>query len=465
MKRLMVIVSVCTFMTGHIFAMSSVQNIENMTSEKHVWTSKHTVIYNLISKAESDNDCERIKNAIVKTEMDVDACNQRGETLLHASTFFRSSKILNVLFEKNPKNINAVDEQGFTPFIRFLSRFYDDPDVDDLCKRISDFFVHGIADIKRSIDKPMRTGVSNSIMDAFFEYDQKKEITEAFAKEFKESISQDHPLLPRGSAKSVIEKFIQYGADISVKDPINGYTALHYVAQAEDIDALCVLLSKVDAISMIDELSDGGYRVLLYDDSSGIYVDQYTALDLALNKRNIDVIGLLTRNSAKVSYENLQFALGNVYLMKALLPYEESLRNVDNGTEILKHYPVENFEEDLLDFMEAEISFLIDRGASVDAKNDIDSSFLHKFAKNYKGDNEQFVKKVVYASKNVDHQDYSGFTALHWALVKENQIVARQLFFAGADPYIRNNKGISSEDIAKQILTQIKCWYYEKLKS
>ena len=465
MKKLIIVMSVCVLMTEYIFAMHGAPDIsvdatesvkKNSVDEEHVWTKKHTVIYNLISRAESASNYECIRNAIINTKIDVDATNKRGETLLHAAAFFRSSEILDVLLEKNPKNVNAFDEQGFTPFIRFMSRFYDDLDVDNLCKRISNFFIHGIADTKKPINRSMRTGASNSTIDSCFEYDQKKEITELFAEEFKESIYKDYPAMPRGSAKSIIEKFVQCGTDLKVKDPISGYTALHYAAEADDIDALRELLSWIDSISIIDELSNGGYRVLLYEgDSSGIDIDQYTALDLALNRQNIDTIELLTRHSAKVSYQNLRFALGNFYLIKALLPYEDSLRNIENGTQILKYYPMENFQEDMLDFMEEEISFLVNKGASVDAKDDIDFSFLHKFAKHYKGNNEYFVKKVVYASKNIDYQDYSGFTALHWALVMDNQIVARQLFFAGADPYIRNNQDISPEDTAKKILTQV----------
>ena len=102
MKELMIVMSVCIAMTEYIFAMHEVPDIsvdstesvnKSSVDEEHVWTKKHTVIYNLISRAESASNYECIRNAIINTKIDVDATNKRGETLLHAAAFFRSSEI------------------------------------------------------------------------------------------------------------------------------------------------------------------------------------------------------------------------------------------------------------------------------------------------------------------------------------------------------------------------------------
>ena len=102
MKKLIIVMSVCVLVTEYIFAMHGAPDIsvdatesvkKNSVDEEHVWTKKHTVIYNLISRAESASNYECIRNAIINTKIDVDATNKRGETLLHAAAFFRSSEI------------------------------------------------------------------------------------------------------------------------------------------------------------------------------------------------------------------------------------------------------------------------------------------------------------------------------------------------------------------------------------
>ena len=128
--------------------------------------------------------------------------------------------------------------------------------------------------------------------------------------------------------------------------------------------------------------------------------------------------------------------------MKVLLPYKDSLRKIENGDTILINYLFDQFNEEV-------ISFLIDRGADVDAQNQNQSSFLYKFSQRYAGNNEKFIEKIVLASHDIDAQYDWGHTALAVAVLWKNFTVAKKLFEAGADPSVPDKIGFSAKDFAK----------------
>jgi ankyrin repeat protein len=165
-------------------------------------------------------------------------------------------------------------------------------------------------------------------------------------------------------------------------------------------------------------------------------------LDAAVNTKNLPLIEFLVKEGAKVKLINLKNSINNLELLKVLIPYRDSLSKIENGDKILAEYSFDSFNEEI-------ISFLIDQGANVDAKNEDQLSFLYRFAQRYSGNNEKFIEKIVRASRNIDAQYDWGHTALAVAVLWKNFTVAKKLFEAGADPTIPDRIGFSAKNLAK----------------
>jgi len=525
MKKLTAIMSVCVLICSfNASCMSPNANKDEnssipQTSLAHPWTRVHDTLHRWICLAHSVPDYEEIREFIRRTELDVDARDIFGNTLLHQAAITKDTRILEALLDKNPQNINAVNIIGLPALSNFLASFYtsdksvvsDNEAVEELKDYLIDYAAKNTDNnISSSIiylpNLRARKNPDNSHLMDWSEQNSNKILTSKF-------ISSSR--MPNGSAKTIIEKFLAHGADIRVKDTLIGITALHYATSAGDTDALLTLINHEP--SAINVTTNNGISLI----------------DIAVNTKNIPITNLLAKRGAKVKFENLKKSLNNPDLLKALLPYKHSMLNIENGSKILSEYPLNCFNKEVLSFLidkgadvnvttndgvslldvavntknlllteflvkkgakvkltnlkaslnnieflkallpyenslskieggdtiltnylfdyfnEEVISFLIDRGADVDARTQNHSSFLYKFAQRYAGNNEKLIEKIARASRNIDAQYDWGHTALAVAVLWKNFTIAKKLFEAGADPTVPDRIGFSAKDLAK----------------
>jgi hypothetical protein len=190
--------------------------------------------------------------------------------------------------------------------------------------------------------------------------------------------------------------------------------ALHYAVYANNIDLLQKLLSQNA------ETKNIFYKLNAINAPGPLGL---TPLDIAISKENIEAAAILAKEGAYVSYGNLESSLDKPELLKALLPCKDSLRNIWNGTKILADYEFLYFKEEI-------VSFLIDLGADVDAQDEYGDSFFTNFSRYYRGTNEDFIDKVINASKNHSIRDSEGNTALENA-EDNNPLIAKKLTSVG----------------------------------
>lgn len=403
------------------------QNSIKQVYSKNIWTKDHSDLCQQICCASSDSDYEAIKKIIQNCHLDVDAHDIFGSTLLHQAAIKKDSRMLEALLNKNPRNINALNLLGLPALSCFLCSFYT---YNSPVTEPEDFFTGSSSSTTKS------SSIQKVVPTTSYIYMPKlrirKNVDSINAKNCSNSkkIEEDRLIKPtysrisNGSAKIIVEKFLAHGADIKIKDKFIGLTALHCATLYGDIETLLALINHDP--SAVNELA--------FDDIS--------PLDIAVDTKNIPIVSLLTKRGAKVKFENLQKALNYPELLKALLPYRNSLFNIKNGTKILIDYPFNFFNEEV-------ISFLIDKNANVDSERKDQPSFLYRFAQRYSGNNNELIDKVIEASKHIDAQYDWGHTALSVAVLWKNFNIAKKLFKAGADPNIRDKIGFSARDLAK----------------
>lgn len=405
MKKLIILGSVCSLMNSDVLAMESFEhNNSKPFSERSVdyrkaWTRSHTILLNHIENAEkTESDYEKALNIVKKAHLNVDAC-VFGNTLLHAAAELFDPRILSALLDKNPKNINAINKSGYSAFSLYMNNFVNP--YNNTAKELYKISL-GISEHDKSKDTQLilKSGIDNDVSENFAKYDREKEIDtrrDRVLKKFVKEISSQTLEVNR-SAASIIEKFIECGADINIKNPTTKETAFHLTVHWGDIEGLRTLLN-YDS-SSINDLTDLNL----------------SALDYAVQNKNIPIIELLIKKGAKVSFENLKRALEEPELLKILLPNKDSLSKIENGEAILSHCSVFDLNEEVVDF-------LIDRGASVDTP-----SFLSDFIYHYKGNNKKLIDKVIEASGNLDCVDYTG-----WRFKHINPLISEKLSQAKAD--------------------------------
>ena len=528
MKKLALVVSVCSLTCNFDAAgMCPIENgvgdvLTHQTLSLHPWTKTHAKLHQWICSARSDSEYEKIKQFIQTTDLDVDARDIFGNTLLHQAAIMRDTRILEALLDKNPQNINAVNIIGLPALSNFLASFYtydqSTMSVNGVTEELKDYLIDFSQEKPSNQNFPSSTiylpklGVKKSFdnfcLSNWTEQNFDKTVTS-------ELVSCSHPHMLNRSAKEIIEKFIQHGVNVRAKDTIIGITPLHYATLSGDMDALLTLINHDpravnvttnDGTSLIDiavhmknalitnllarrgakvkfenlkralsnthllkallpykhslvNIKDGTkifaeYPLNYFDkEAISFLIDKgadinistnegLSLLDAAVNTKNLPLIEFLVKKGAKVKFTNLKNSINNLELLKVLLPYKDSLRKIENGDTILINYLFDQFNEEV-------ISFLIDRGADVDAQNQNQSSFLYKFSQRYAGNNEKFIEKIVLASHDIDAQYDWGHTALAVAVLWKNFTVAKKLFEAGADPSVPDKIGFSAKDFAK----------------
>jgi ankyrin repeat protein len=486
MKKLAVAMSIYTFTCGfNVTGMCPIENkVENssilQTLPMNPWTRTHAQLHQWICLARSVSDYEAIRNFIQKTDFDIDACDVFGNTLLHQAAITKDTRILEALLDKNPQNINASNIVGLTALSNFLASFYTysgynisvnttaDWNEQNQEKILTPQFVPSFysrmpnGSAKPMIEKFLAHGADVRTKDSFIGITPLHYATLAGDMDalltlinYKPSAinvtTNDHislvdiavntkdilitNLLTRRGAKVKFENLKK-----SLDNPDLLKALLPYAHSLLNVESGTKILAEYPLNCFDEEVIS-----FLIDKGADINVSTslgISLLDAAVNTKNLPLIEFLVKEGAKVKLINLKNSINNLELLKVLIPYRDSLSKIENGDKILAEYSFDSFNEEI-------ISFLIDQGANVDAKNEDQLSFLYRFAQRYSGNNEKFIEKIVRASRNIDAQYDWGHTALAVAVLWKNFTVAKKLFEAGADPTIPDRIGFSAKNLAK----------------
>ncbi|EAY19118.1 hypothetical protein TVAG_190120 [Trichomonas vaginalis G3] len=223
---------------------------------------------------------------------------------------------------------------------------------------------------------------------------------------------------------TVVEYLIKRGADIELHDANDGSTALHYAAHNDHVDVIELLLKnkanietqtyykntpffeavEFEACNAIRCLKKHGAKMY------GLNADGVTALMVATRYaccNSIEVlheIGYDFNTKAKNNMTALELAIerGNSNVVRQLVKYGSKIDIVSQRGFPLLHYAIE------LNFFDALQSFVEEGRCNIDIKDP---------------DN--------------------GDTALHFCLRKKNNVMFEYLLKKGANPSIKNDKGIS----------------------
>jgi ankyrin repeat protein len=93
------------------------------------------------------------------------------------------------------------------------------------------------------------------------------------------------------------------------------------------------------------------------------------------------------------------------------------------------------------------VKYLIDKGADLNIADQLGMSPLLWAAQERDG-NEIIDLLLAHSKVNVDHLDVNGHTALHWAAMKSNVAVFKNLIDKGANANIKDKEGLTPLDIA-----------------
>jgi ankyrin repeat protein len=93
------------------------------------------------------------------------------------------------------------------------------------------------------------------------------------------------------------------------------------------------------------------------------------------------------------------------------------------------------------------VKYLIDKGADLNIADQLGMSPLLLAAQERDG-NEIIDLLLAHSKVNVDHLDVNGHTALHWAAMKSNVAVFKNLIDKGANANIKDKEGLTPLDIA-----------------
>lgn len=376
MKKLMVLASVATMLNSNVFAMKSVKNNDSnkihgysrqSVDYKKAWTKSHSILQEFIKSAsKSENDYEKALNIVNKAYLNVDACDFCGNTLLFTAARLKDPRILIALLDKNPKNINAKNDYGFTAFSWFMFQCYKEDYVD---------FVRRKADQNNTTNSLpiLMSGIDTFASSSFAEYNQKKKFADSVSDYLDNAIIYE-------SVNSTVKKFIEHNADISIKCPFNEYTPFHYAVNYHDKNTVKSMLDYDP--KYINELNDSGN----------------SPLTLAILNENIPMIELLVEKGATIRFKDLRLAINKFEVSKALLLNRDGLSKIENLGKILANCPIEGPDLNL-------VTLLIDSGANVDEVSEYGYSFFTRFISIYKGNDKELIDKVINASKCLDDID------------------------------------------------------------
>lgn len=186
--------------------------------------------------------------------------------------------------------------------------------------------------------------------------------------------------------------------------------------------------------------------------------EQFTALHIAAEKNNLQLVEFLVSKSADVNDQKnktkctplvLAGSRGNLDICRYLLQHKRvdvNAPNIDSTTAL--HYLVRqsaNKSEDIRTLTEI-YKLLIKRKADLNGENFKGESPLHQATR---VGNERAIALLIKSGANINHQNKNGETPLHYAVMLGQATIAQSLLEYGADKTIQNAKGQSPLDIAQ----------------
>ena len=150
---------------------------------------------------------------------------------------------------------------------------------------------------------------------------------------------------------------------------------------------------------------------------------EYTALHLAVKKKNIDIIKELVKAGANVNAVNVQ-CLGETPLFIAVMDENPSLKVVE---ELLNSGADPNYATRSSGTSVLHIAVSPDPGFEEN--------------KNNKKDIVKIIEKLIEKGADLNAQNYFGKTPLMTAAEREEKTLMKILLEAGADPFIQNIRG------------------------
>jgi len=134
----------------------------------------------------------------------------------------------------------------------------------------------------------------------------------------------------------------------------------------------------------------------------------------------------------------------DIMALKMLTPTHVNIRDQDGMTTLMNAILEEDVDPSI-------VRLLIERGADINASDTSEKwTALHLAARDQ---NEEIVSILLEAGATVDPVDVFGNTPLWRSVMNSNSSLAtiKELVKHGADPYRKNNYGVSPIDLARKI--------------
>jgi len=250
-----------------------------------------------------------------------------------------------------------------------------------------------------------------------------------------------HTILQKAVMKNKIglaRLMIEHGADVHIS--YNGDSLLYYSIGENRHDMVLLLLENgVD----VDTKNRNGS----------------TPLSLAAQKARKEIVKTLLEHGADI-YNANNSGIAPIHRAAQQLPY-------DCFCEIFDKYAKADWKEDSLLLVSASgnkdknvYSYLLEKGAPINATNKYGCTTLHNFAKN---GHEYLAKMALDGGADVNHRKQGNETPLHYAVEKGHLAIVKLLVQSGADLNMRGFRnrtplgiamGRQNKDIAEYLLDQ-----------
>ncbi|XP_065334532.1 uncharacterized protein LOC135935876 [Cloeon dipterum] len=468
------------------------------------------------SDVEDDNIC--MDYFLLLQKSDINMTDERGKTALHCAAergyLERVQELVNA-----GANIQAVDENGWNAFHFACSsvRYFDD---DDEMNEIHDITVQIIqklhsTDSQLAKEKTGRgqTGLHIHLKFSYCSVKVTRFLVEEIGVDVKAKDNNGCTALriAVNEAKDSVDYLMEKDIDLEVKTK-RGRTCLHFAAERGDLDALQTWIELGGDFNVVDEkgmtalhiaaenghlqfvkkflvcateevqnqdLGEGCVGSKLKERLNRCDNEGRTALQLAAESGNVDLVKLLLENNADLTHADkvgrtplhLAAESGNVDLVEWLLKNNADLTQMDMKGKNAIHYAIEN--ERMLRFLnekngdlvkqrtkygDTTLHLALKRNGGVTEEialwiiGQVDDDVLN--AKNDSGETPLLLAcrngwcraAELLLSRNVEVNvsDANGKTAMHYAAEYVNLYLLKLLHEKGVDLTLRDNKGMNA---------------------
>jgi ankyrin repeat protein len=356
-------------------------------------------------------DCDILNLLLANEKVDINETTSQLVTALHIASFASNLIAVDFLLS-NGANPNAADRNGATP-LHWAARYAKDMDIVDLLLNHEDLDVNLMdKDGSSALDyaRLNNNGNGKSIANLLKE---------------KGAVKSEIKLKQSGSRKF----FKKQMRDFSNRKPDEIENFLN--------DDAVPIKDKVSRISESEEY-----------------------LLTAIKDSNVENVRILLKNGADISAccaagekgTNALHMASNYAKTTELIDVvretgEFDINGVDNNGWTALHYAIGGTNYVI------NARYLLEKGADPTIADKEGSTPLHMAASRAK--EIETISLILTDNKQVDsnHRNVYGETALHVAIKAKNVITARYLLESGADPTIRDNKGLTPFHLAAKLLT------------